>query len=146
MSKQANLHHYDYPVLDVECTCAFCADWREKRTDFDKWKALTRSHKRSCFCWKCCRRRDAQTEYLASFNKRDVYCELSWYASKHEKTYGPTLINWVEAALLNDTLGSGWWSTRAPYYPLYHFLHKFQTAHSAAMPAVSGLFLNHLTA
>lgn len=132
--------HYDYPQLDVSCTCKYCADWREKRRSFDHAKALTSDHSISCYCWRCVARRDLQTSYLAALNKRDIYCEISWHASKHKDSYGPTLMQWIDVVLQSDELGEGWWYTRAPYFPLRHFLYRFQAVFSTKIPAVSGMF------
>ena len=139
------LEHYDYSVVTVECECHFCTDWRAKRTVFERWKRLTKGHGRSCYCWRCCNRRESHTSFAAADNKRDVYCELSWYAAQNNK-YGPRLMSWMEKVLKTETMGDGWWSTRAPYYPPYHFLHRFQITHQATIPAVSGMFLEHLGA
>lgn len=138
------LHHFNYPVLNVECECHFCTDWRAKRTEFEKWKRLTAGHSRSCYCWRCCNRREANIGYSASSNKRDVYSELSWYASGNSM-YGPYLMKWIDEALKReDSSRDGWWSTRSVCYPLSHFLIKFQTAHLSIIPAVSGMFMERM--
>lgn len=126
--------HYCYPILNVECTCYFCNEWREKRTKFEQFKRMTAKHTRSCFCWRCCKKRDLQVVYLSALHKRDVFCELSWHASKHRDTYGPTFMKWVETELMNDKLGDGWWSTRSVYYPLYYFFHRFETLFGMEIP------------
>lgn len=146
MSSFDSLHHFDYDRLDVECACSICVSWRLKRTEFEHRKALTKGHHRTCYCWRCIQKRKAQTEYLAIFNKRDVYCELSWYASKNEKTYGKYLAYWAETVVSSDKISSGWWATRSVYYPLYHFLHQFERAYSSKVPSVSGLFITYLSA
>lgn len=140
------LHHYDYPTLNIECECYFCTEWRSKRSEFERWKKLTKGHARSCYCWRCCNRRDAFIAFNAISSKREVYSEISYYAA-HNNKWGPKLATWMEAALRKeDESRDGWWSTRSVYYPLYHFLHKFQVAHLASIPAVSGMFLEHLNA
>lgn len=140
------MNHYDYPVLNVECECYFCSEWRSKRAEFDRWKKLTKGHARTCYCWRCCNRRDAFISFNAISSKREVYCELSWYAS-HNTKYGPQLMSWLSNGLRKEGEDrDGWWSTRSVYYPLYHFLHQFQQAHLNVIPAVSGMFLEHLNA
>lgn len=135
------LRHYQFPALDVECCCAICRSWRVEREAFDTIKALTYDHQRSCFCWRCKQRRQKQQSFLAAASKRELYCELSWHASRHAGTYGPVLMKWVSKEITKET--DGWWATFGQSYPLSYWLARFQ---SAITNVVSGLAVSGIAA
>lgn len=127
MSEHSTLEHFDYVRIDVECTCSICTEWRQTRIEFESMKRLIKNHDRSCFCWKCCRVRELQIHYLAIQSKRDIYCEMSWHASKAPKT-GGKLMEWLEKELLTSDETPGWWAKISPCFSLGHWLWKFQVA------------------
>jgi hypothetical protein len=119
------LEHYDYPSLDVACCCQLCTDWRHQRDFFDEMKRLTWTHNRSCMCWRCRKRREHQNNFLAAASRRELYCEMSFHASRHPN-YGPKLMTWVSRELAESTETNGWWSTLAQAYSLSFWFSKFQ--------------------
>ena len=128
MSEFSPLNHYVYPVLDVECTCSLCSVWRTQRDAFDEIKTITFNHQRSCMCWRCRRRRQLQQGFLAAASKRELYCEMSWHASRHPKSYGPQLMDWVRNEIVTNSESAGWWATFGQAYPISYWLARFQSA------------------
>lgn len=124
MSEHTPLSHYDYPILDVECCCAICNEWRTKRLDYDNAKRMIRNHSRSCYCWKCCKSRELQIEYLAAQGKRDLYCEMSWHAK--DIPHGKTLMAWLQKELTDSQETPGWWAKTSPCFSLGHWVYKFK--------------------
>lgn len=127
MSAFAPLNHFVYPVLDVECCCALCVTWRRKRDDFDEMKRLTLTHNRSCMCWRCRKRREYQTGFLAAAAKREFYSEMSFHANSHP-AYGARLMQFAAETLQNNTESDGWWSTLAQAYSLSYWFAQFQAS------------------
>jgi hypothetical protein len=119
------LEHYSYPQLDVECSCNLCTDWRQHRDLFDEMKRLTWTHNRSCMCWRCRKRREYQNKFIAAASRRELYCEMSFHASRHP-SYGPRLMAWVSRELAENTETNGWWSTLGQAYSLTFWFSKFQ--------------------
>lgn len=126
-TEYAPLNHYVYPVLDVECCCWICSEWRRQRDLFDDMKRLTLTHTRSCMCWRCRKRREHQNSFLAAASRRELYSEMSFHAA-HNKSYGPVLMNWISRELAESTETDGWWSTLAQAYSLSLWFSKFQGA------------------
>lgn len=137
MSEISMLNHHDYPRLDVECCCSICTQWRSKRVEYEKLRRLVRPHSRSCFCWKCCRLRELQIEYLAIQNKRDIYCELSWHAS--HVSGGLHFMNWLQTELLTSRETPGWWAKSSPCFSLGHWVYLYKQAVTALCSGVSGM-------
>lgn len=131
------LDHYTFPNLDVECTCKLCTQWRQARGVFDEAKMLTNDHTRSCMCWRCKKRRGLQQEFLAASSKRELFCELSYHASRHP-AYGKHLMNWAMKEI-NQEQSNGWWATFGQSYPLSFWFARFQSAMSGLVSGASGL-------
>jgi len=134
----SRLEHHDYPRLDVECCCRICKEWRERRVEYESLRRFVNHHSRSCFCWKCCRTRELQIEYLAVQNKRDVYCELSWHASKHNN--GSVMMKWLEKELMESDLSDGWWAKTSPVFSLGHWVWLFKEHVRTSGIVVTGSF------
>jgi hypothetical protein len=126
------LEHYVFPTLDVECCCDLCQNWRTERVAFDEIKAVTFNHDRACMCWRCKKRRRLQQSFLAASSKRELFCELSWHAARHAKTYGPRLMVWVTGEIMDNTVTDGWWATLGQSYPISYWLLRFQSAFTSA--------------
>ena len=139
MTAFSPIEHYNYPVLDVQCCCTLCTQWRRQRELFDEIKAVTFDHNRSCMCWRCRRRRQLQQGFLATSARRELYCELSWHASRHANTYGPQLMSWAAEEIKNWPETDGWWATISQALALSYWLSRFQSSGvvsgSAAWPA-----------
>ena len=133
------LSHFNYPRLDVECMCNLCQNWRLWRKDYDHYKNLTADHSRSCLCWRCGKRRIAQQHFLAMASQRELYCELSYHASQHEKSYGPSLMSWIQHELRVNEASVGWWATIAQAKTLTHWFMRFQASTFCPSGAVSGV-------
>lgn len=126
-AKFSPMEHFVYPILDVECGCAVCQEWRSQRDTFDELKRQTLSHDRSCRCWRCQKRRQHQQSFLAAAAKRELYSEMSYHAANHP-SYGPTLMNWVEKEISDNDETDGWWATLAQAYPLSYWFGRFQSS------------------
>lgn len=123
----SGLSHYNYPQLDIECCCDLCSVWRQQRNLFDEMKRLTWMHNRSCMCWRCRKRREYQNNFLAAAARRELFCEMSFHASRHP-SYGPKLMTWVSRELSENTETNGWWATFAQAYSLSFWFSKFQAS------------------
>lgn len=139
MSELHPLAHYEYPKVDIECTCNLCENWRLWRNQYDKYKVLTSDHIRSCFCWRCCRRREAQQHFLAMASQRELYCEMSYHAAQHAKTYGPHLMVWMSHELKNNEASVGWWATIAQTRTLVYWFMRFQASSFCPSGLASGV-------
>lgn len=136
MSEMNPLMHYDYTRLDIECCCPICVEWRQKRTEYESIRKFVHHHSRSCFCWKCCRFRELQIEYLAIQNKRDVYCEISWHSARWP--YGARLMGWLKNRLLESEETDGWWAKTSPVFSLGHWVWMFKEDITARAALASG--------
>lgn len=121
------LEHFVYPVLDIECCCFLCTNWREQRGRFDFYKMLTLDHNRSCMCWRCQHRRILQQGFFAAASKRELYCEMSYHASLKAHSYGMQLMSWTTSVIEQSREPNGWWSTISQALTLTYWLARFQS-------------------
>jgi hypothetical protein len=118
--------HYDYTVLDEECQCSVCVDWRQKRDQYVILRDDVAGHNRSCMCGRCKKMRKQRTLYHAAMNRRDLFCEISFLVSAHPQ--GSRVMVWLQREIYDPQRRDGWWEGRAPYYPLGYWLRRFEAA------------------
>lgn len=134
------LNHYDYRILDIECRCQVCHDWRMKQQAFQKLVPPTAGHARNCACHDCWVKMRARSAYIAASNRRDLYSESSWHASQitdHNCAFDAALsaqgsgmglhfMKWVQGQL--RARGDGWWVISAPYRAVSDWIDDFTAA------------------
>lgn len=135
MSNISPLNHFEYALLDIECTCNICTNWRDKRMAYEQMKRLVKTHSMSCFCWRCCKARELHTQCSAMQNKRDIYCEVSWHLSLSKVPNGKNFMKNLEQELIKSEESVGWWAKIAPCMSIDHWLWVFSTG----TPQVSGI-------
>lgn len=83
--------------------------------------------------------RKAKASYLASLNKRDFYCEMSWHAG--HSVSGETIMAMVNQELASHT--DNWWYVQSSRVMISDWLDKFGGIASGAISsfamAVSGI-------
>jgi hypothetical protein len=138
------LEHHDYRVLDQDCICFICEDWRTKLAILQSWQAKTAGHKLGCPCDGCRQKMRARSGYLAALARRDLYSEGSWHAAvaPHEiidspyiqqcSGVGAVFMDWLGGQVQRKT--DGWWENAAPFIALSTWFENF-----ALVVAASGL-------
>lgn len=130
--------HADYSLVDHNCGCGICIDWRETKGTYEAATARVVSHDRSCSCADCGAMRKLRTAYFAANNRRDLYCEISYLVtySRDLKPYEDRAMKWLSNEIAAPGRSDGWWEGRAPYYSLGYWLNKFIYAASNAVSGV----------
>ena len=139
MQEYSPLNHFDYSVLDQECACDICTDWRGKLA---RWRAslAPRWHRRDCACVSCKEYMRTRSAYLAAVHRRDLYCESSWHASMVDHRneifdltisvpgsgLGARFMEWLGGQLEAET--DGWWEKLGPRIPLSAWFDGFTYA------------------
>lgn len=139
------LEHYDYRVLDVECGCAICIDWRAKQAALDAAQATLAGHVPiRCRCAGCRQHTKLRSAQLAARNRRDLYCECSWHASMLDQRnaifdlaasvpgsgLGERFMDWVHGQV--HTKSDGWWEKLGPQLTLGTWFDNFTYALEAS--------------
>lgn len=125
------LQHADYSVIDGDCACPICTDWRAKAFNINLALSSTHGHARNCYCDSCKKMRSARSAYLASLNRRDFYCELSWHAS-HSPS-GQAIMAWANQQIVEHT--DNWWYIQGCHLTLGYWLSQFGGLSSGAVSA-----------
>lgn len=134
------LNHFDYGLLDKDCFCEVCEDWRTSLTAYNLTLTKVAEHSRDCECEECRLKFKYRSAYLSAMNRRDLYCEASFHAY-HEPELGTTFMDFMKTQVVeSDRMTRGWWEMRAPGLPLYRWFSMFQTVRSLMTTgfAVSG--------
>lgn len=135
------LEHYDYGILDQQCTCAVCTEWRTHLTAYSDMQKLTifQTCKKSvgCFdmrgsCHQCSKGMQARSRYLSSLYRRDLYCESSFHAAAMPRQdVGLAYMHWLTQILFDrSNYSEGWWITQGGYRPIAFWLVMFKRTHS----------------
>jgi hypothetical protein len=124
------LEHYNYQVLDKDCSCRVCEDWRNKKAVVEKRGDLyTRVTRTDAL--------DARLSYFAAATRRDLYCESSYHATRN--WWGPYFMNWLDGVTIEvDKTDRNWWNRVASRLPLLWWFRQFDLAQS---PSMSGAVL-----
>lgn len=125
----APLEHADYSLVDTNCECPVCVDWRTKFEAFKKIQPLVEGHDRGlggakCKCSRCCEMRRIRSLYLAALNRRDFYCEMAWHAGHHPS--GQEIMAWATREI-RDSNHSFWYMV-SPRMTIGDWLSRFNTA------------------
>lgn len=128
------LEHCDYRVLDARCICKVCVEWREALAAYEAGIERCSTHIRGCKCLDCKGMFRARSRYLAAMNRRDLYSESSFHASRNMvELTGFKFMGWV-TNIVGDRIErpDGWWEKSAPLLPLAHWFNKFNRSVSIA--------------
>ncbi len=133
------LDHGDYAVLDIECSCSICTEWRKTRKRYysftpNAWKKVCRgelvvNHSRACTCKVCLdpKYKKSRTAYLGATERRNLYCESSWHAESNPVLLGELYLSWLKDTLADrETRSDGWWEGRSPYLPIQYWITQFR--------------------
>lgn len=100
---------------------------------------MCKGHSRSCTCYLCTQKNEAQIAYLASVSKRDTYSELSYLVG--ERPLGPRFLDWLYGMMEDSKFKSdAWWAIRAPCATLQSWIDQWQGMLPPRLVAVSGLY------
>lgn len=128
MKKFGPLEHYDYETLDAQCVCIVCEDWRGTAKALEKAREVIADHPRSCLCCECKAMYSARSRYLAALNRRDLYSEASYHATR-DPALGPRFMSWVGVQMIEPRPKSqNWWEIKAPALPLLAWFTTFEKA------------------
>ena len=129
-------NHHDYTLLDSQCMCDVCENWRKAFAQLQVYAEPVKDHRIGCMCPQCVAFRRYRVTYLAVLNRRDLYCEASWHASKAEPElgWGPPFMKWV-AGQVASGYNHAWWAVHAPGLSLMNWFQAFDTAR---VPEMSG--------
>lgn len=136
------LAHYDYPTLDRTCNCPVCEDWRQKERLHEEARAVVEGHGRSCMCADCKHMRELARAHHAARNRREVFCEMSYHAGLGDLPDREAAMTWVYAHVMSSEMSDGWWSKRAPYYPMEHWFREAAKGIRTGALAVSGMIVS----
>ena len=117
-------HHYD--VLDEDCGCPLCIDWRAWRDASNKLAEAVIEHDRNCTCVQCNAFHKARFSFLATENRRNVWTEISYHVTYsddfiHHKT---TIMTRLKNMLDDTSVTNNWWAICGAYYPLAWWFRK----------------------
>lgn len=124
------LNHYDYSVLDRECSCDICQEWRAALYRF---QSKQRQHlgRDNAFGtnmhpgYAPADVLDARSIYIAARERRDLYCECSWHSEK--EPHGESFMEWLRGVLYDRKAHTdGWWESRAPDLPIAYWFLMFR--------------------
>ncbi len=122
------LEHYDYAAIDAHCGCGVCEDWRGTYKAFEAARLLIINHERSCLCVDCKAMYSARSRYLAALNRRDLYSEASYHATR-DPSLGPQFMSWVGTQMVEPRPKSqNWWEIKAPALSLLTWFTTFEKA------------------
>lgn len=122
------LEHYDYAVVDTQCDCVVCEDWRATLKVYEVAVAVRADHKRSCLCRTCKDMYSARSKYLAAMNRRDLYSEASYHAANEPKL-GVQFMSWIETQVAEPRPKSqNWWEIKSASLPLGKWFLAFEKA------------------
>jgi hypothetical protein len=82
--------------------------------------------------------REHARAYHASRNRREVFCEMSYHAGLGDLPNGEEAMAWVYKHVTSSEISDGWWSKRAPYYPMEHWFRQAEKGLRTAALGVSG--------
>lgn len=140
------LDHFDYGFLDRECICDICTTWRSKRVHLDSFgipdsrslpgavynSGETFSGRKVGYDPIAREWIKARSAFLGWNNRRELYCESSWHASREEdKQRALRFMTWLRSVIMNpDAHTDGWWEVRAITIPLgyWQVLWKYQSS------------------
>lgn len=118
--------HYNYPILDLLCSCAVCTEWRSTRLFLTSRGIF--SHRRDCICAECLPTRKRRSAFIAAENRRILFCECSWHASSmNPPELGERFMRWLLATLQDrKARGDGWWELRGAGFSIAHWFVLFR--------------------
>jgi hypothetical protein len=100
------LEHRDYVVVDHDCICFICDEWRKRQAIMEEARVPVRTHRYNCLCKRCHRMRMAYRSYLAMVNARDFYCEMAWHAGY--SLSGSAMMQWAAEQVSQHD--DQWWA------------------------------------
>lgn len=124
--------HYDYDELETpgaECDCSLCTGFRSSFVDYHAFRDMCKGHSRSCSCYLCTNKNEAQLVYLAALSKRDTYCELSYLTvGREQKKLAPQFLAWIYARMVDPAYRpESWWAIKSPTRSLAEWMIEWQT-------------------
>jgi len=121
------LEHFDYSVLDTDCICPICEEWRATYQTWLRDQEDPAKHQAGCRCPQYACRIPSRSAYLAAMYRRDLYCESSWHAS--ENKWGRTYMEWLTGQVVEDPAIPNrtrvWWETVGCSAPLHYWFKHF---------------------
>lgn len=147
-------HHEAF--VDVNCSCQYCQEWRQAKTDMDEIAAriakvscdcracqsfvphASWSHAHVCTCDLCREARTVNQRLLAAQNRHDLWCEMSYHATHdplvERYRLAEEMMLWLkwEMGRRPDTR---WWAVMAARASMGDWIAKFDEA----IMAVSGI-------
>lgn len=131
------VEHHDYGELDVYCCCDLCNDWRQKLQCLQGFQVnLPKKDcvEESCHpdlkgpCAECRLALRQRMIYLAALNRRDLYSECSYHASRMDpEIVGESFMVYITKIVKDrKTRADGWWTNKAPYLPLQFWITMFK--------------------
>lgn len=121
------LDHSDYSVVDLECNCSICTEWRHRFEQAQVAIAQTYGHERDCYCADCCEMRKLHGSYHASNNRRDLYCEIAFHAIDHPNS--DDMMTWIEKVICDSRkYTEAWWYSESPKVRIDVWLGAYERA------------------
>jgi hypothetical protein len=118
----------------TECACTLCLEWTSRRSDLKRiLNFQPQGHRWSiCDCRDCQIIRDMHTNYMAATNKRDLFIELSFYATHHTKK-PEAVMTWFNQEFKKPNYSAKWCAHKINQIPMSFWLQKCENA-------LSGMF------
>lgn len=129
--------HYDYAEIDEHCSCDLCSEWRVKLANLNNFKQdlpKKNCREKTCHpdlkgpCSDCRMALRARMVYLAALNRRDLYSECSYHASRMEPPIvGESFMDYISGIVMDRSARQdGWWTNKAPYLPIQFWITMFK--------------------
>lgn len=136
-SDEPPIEHFNYDVMDVDCRCRLCDDYRQAKQTYEGTKRERSRHSRFCRCEHCIGHRDRLVDFLAASNRRETYSELSFILASGPVPHRQAreCLRWFYGLATDaDYNTRTWWALNSPQCTLSKWMELFE----AATLAVSG--------
>lgn len=103
-------------VASGDCGCWICRNWMECRDEADRLAAAVPGHvvlgQGACACSGCAVARQARMAFLASENRRNLWCEVSWTVNDavELKPLAQQVMDQLDVELRRPDRTDNWWA------------------------------------